>query len=157
MHSPQVTGPRPLPGPFHFSSTTELVLMDVHIILYVRDQEASTRFYAHVLSIKPTLNVPGMTEFTLPNGTILGLMPEKGIKKLLGEKLPDPNEARGIPRAEVYLVVDSAAQYYERALQKNASAISALSLRDWGDQVAYCLDLDAHVLAFAQRAEKNIV
>ncbi|MFA7335639.1 MAG: VOC family protein [Candidatus Obscuribacterales bacterium] len=131
--------------------------MLAHIILYVKDQVASSNFYRYVLDLEPVLDVPGMTEFKLSDTCVLGLMPEKGIKKLLGEKLPDPNEARGIPRAEVYLVVDSAAQYYERALQKNASALSALSLRDWGDQVAYCLDLDAHVLAFAQRAEKNIV
>lgn len=131
--------------------------MLAHIILYVKDQVASSNFYRYVLDLEPVLDVPGMTEFKLSDTCVLGLMPEKGIKKLLGEKLPDPNEARGIPRAEVYLVVDSAAQYYERALQKNASALSALSLRDWGDQVAYCLDLDAHVLAFAQKAEKNIV
>lgn len=131
--------------------------MLAHIILYVKDQVASSSFYRYVLDLEPVLDVPGMTEFKLSDTCVLGIMPEKGIKKLLGEKLPDPNEARGIPRAEVYLVVDSAAQYYERALQKNASALSALSLREWGDQVAYCLDLDAHVLAFAQRAEKNIV
>ena len=131
--------------------------MLAHIILYVKDQVASSTFYRYVLDLEPVLDVPGMTEFKLSDTCVLGLMPEIGIKKLLGEKLPDPNEAQGIPRAEVYLVVDSAAQYYERALQKNASALSALSLRDWGDQVAYCLDLDAHVLAFAQRAEKNIV
>lgn len=130
--------------------------MLAHIILYVKDQVASSNFYRYVLDLEPVLDVPGMTEFKLSDTCVLGLMPEIGIKKLLGEKLPDPNEAQGIPRAEVYLVVDSAAQYYERALQKNASALSALSLRDWGDQVAYCLDLDAHVLAFAQRAEKNI-
>lgn len=130
--------------------------MLAHIILYVKDQVASSNFYRYVLDLEPVLDVPGMTEFKLSDTCVLGLMPEKGIKKLLGEKLPDPNEAQGIPRAEVYLVVDSAAQYCERALQKNASALSALSLRDWGDQVAYCLDLDAHVLAFAQRAEKNI-
>ena len=129
--------------------------MLAHIILYVKDQVASSNFYRYVLDLEPVLDVPGMTEFKLSDTCVLGLMPEIGIKKLLGEKLPDPNEARGIPRAEVYLVVDSAAQYYERALQKNASALSALSLRDWGDKVAYCLDLDAHVLAFAERAESD--
>lgn len=92
--------------------------MLAHIILYVKDQVASSNFYRYVLDLEPVLDVPGMTEFKLSDTCVLGLMPEIGIKKLLGEKLPDPNEARGIPRAEVYLVVDSAAQYYERALQK---------------------------------------
>ena len=125
--------------------------MIAHIILYVKDQVASSSFYRYVLDLEPVLDVPGITEFKLSDTCVLGLMPEKGIKKLLGEVLPDPVDGQGIPRAEVYLVVDSAAQYYKRALEKSASALSDLSLRDWGDQVAYCLDLDAHVLAFAQR------
>jgi len=46
-----------------------------HFILYVTDQPISTQFYGNVLSIKPTLNVPGMTEFRLNSGGILGVMP----------------------------------------------------------------------------------
>ncbi len=37
-----------------------------HLILYVKDQAKSAAFYAHVLGRRPTLDVPGMTEFTLP-------------------------------------------------------------------------------------------
>lgn len=125
--------------------------MLVHIILYVKDQIASTDFYSHVLGLEPSLNVPGMTEFKLSEACVLGLMPETGIKKLLGTALPDPKLAQGIPRAELYLVVENATAYYERALQKGGSPVSDLDLRDWGQKVAYCLDLDAHVLAFAER------
>lgn len=82
--------------------------MIAHLILYVADQQASTEFYAYVLDMEPTLNVPGMTEFSLSETCVLGLMPEAGIKKLLGTNLPDPATARGIPRAEVYLLVDDA-------------------------------------------------
>ena len=42
----------------------------VHFILYVADQTRSTQFYAAALGIAPRLNVPGMTEFTLPNGAV---------------------------------------------------------------------------------------
>lgn len=59
-----------------------------HFILYVRDQRKSAAFYAGVLSIPPQLDVPGMTEFVLPGGAILGLMPEAGIVELLGAELP---------------------------------------------------------------------
>ena len=63
--------------------------MKSHFILYVANQEKSTRFYEIVFAQKPTLNVPGMTEFELNEGSVLGLMPSQGIKKLLGDKLPD--------------------------------------------------------------------
>ena len=45
-----------------------------------------------ILYVAPVLNVPGMTEFRLNEETVLGLMPSAGIKRLLGDKLPDPCE-----------------------------------------------------------------
>jgi catechol 2,3-dioxygenase-like lactoylglutathione lyase family enzyme len=119
-------------------------------ILYVSDQSQSTDFYSQVLAQPPTLHVPGMTEFTLSSDCVLGLMPETGIKRLLGEKLPNPSSGAGIPRAELYLVVDNPQEYHRRALDLGATELSGLALRDWGDRVAYSLDPDGHVLAFAQ-------
>jgi uncharacterized protein len=124
-----------------------------HFILYVRDQAASTAFYAHVLGCAPSLDVPGMTEFTLSGGSVLGLMPETGIKRLLGERLPDPAGGRGIPRCEVYLVVSDPGGCHRRALEVGAVELSGLEGRDWGARVAYSLDPDGHVLAFAQEVE----
>jgi predicted enzyme related to lactoylglutathione lyase len=121
----------------------------VHLILYVKDQARSTDFYAHVLACAPSLNVPGMTQFTLSANCVLGLMPEAGIKRLLGERLPDPAQATGIPRAELYLCVADAMAYHQRALDAGASELSGMADRDWGDCVAYSLDPDGHVLAFA--------
>ncbi|MBL8955369.1 MAG: hypothetical protein JNK82_31635 [Myxococcaceae bacterium] len=121
----------------------------VHLILYVADQARSTAFYAAVLARKPRLDVPGMTEFELEGGSILGLMPEAGIKRLLGAALPDPASARGIPRAELYLKGTGAAAFHVRALAAGALELSPPLLRDWGDFVAYSLDPDGHVLAFA--------
>lgn len=90
-----------------------------------------------------------MTEFEI-GGAVLGLMPEAGIKRLLGDGLPDPGRARGVPRAEIYLVVDDPAAYHARALAAGARELSPLTLRDWGHDVAYSLDRDGHVLAFAR-------
>lgn len=118
-------------------------------ILYVRDQEFSTRFYTAVLNQTPVLYVPGMTQYTISDTCQFGLMPEAGIKKLLGEALPDPARANGIPRNELYLMVDKAQPYLDRALQNGAKLISEISMRDWGQRVGYCLDIDGHVLAFA--------
>ena len=123
-----------------------------HFILYVRDQEASTRFYAKVLAAEPDLEVDGMTEFALSGNAVLGLMPESGIRRLLGAALPDPAQARGVPRSELYLVVDDPASYHARALEAGARELSPLSRRDWGHVVAYSLDPDGHVLALAAEA-----
>ena len=124
--------------------------MKVHFILYVKDQEQSKKFYSAVLNQEPTLHVPGMTEFELSDGCVLGLMPELGIKRLLGEHLPDPELARGIPRAELYLRVDNPIVYHERAIKMGAKELSGLETRDWGDIAAYSIDQDGHVIAFAK-------
>ncbi len=122
-------------------------------ILYVRDQEVSAEFYRKVLASEPKLHVPGMTEFELEGGGSLGLMPEAGIKRLLGEALPDPASASGIPRAELYLVVADAEAHHKRALDGGARELSPLQARPWGDRASYLLDPDSHVIAFAENDE----
>lgn len=122
-----------------------------HFILYVDDQEASTSFYAAVLALEPTLHVPGMTEFHLAEAAVLGLMPVAGIRRLLGDGLPDPAAAAGTPRAEVYLYVDRPEVYHRRALEHGARELSPPARRSWGDIASYVLDADGHVVAFAVR------
>lgn len=123
--------------------------MKANTILYVQDQKSATAFYASVLEIDPKLNVPGMTEFHLSDDHVLGLMPEAGIKRLLGDSIPDPSLNRGTPRAELYLTVSDPASYHARALKHGAKELSPLEKRNWGDWAAYSLDLDGHVLVFA--------
>ena len=121
-------------------------------VLYVADQARSCAFYRAVLGVEPTLDVPGMTEFALTGGGYLGLMPATGIVRLLGDAIPDPTAAAGVPRAELYLVVDHPAAYHARAIAAGAGELSPLLARDWGDVAAYALDPDGHVLAFAERS-----
>ena len=97
-----------------------------HFIFYVADQERSSAFYAAVLAVVSRLHVPGMTEFDLPGGGVLGLMPEKAIRSLLGSALPDPSDANGIPRAELYLVLSEPGRYHSRALAAGARELSPL-------------------------------
>jgi catechol 2,3-dioxygenase-like lactoylglutathione lyase family enzyme len=120
-----------------------------HFILYVTDQDLSAVFYQDVLALAPTLHVPGMTEFPLPGGGVLGLMPAHGILRMLGPRLPDPATAIGVPRCELYLVSDHPAEYHARALAAGATELSPLLPRNWGHHAAYSLDRDGHVLAFA--------
>jgi predicted enzyme related to lactoylglutathione lyase len=125
--------------------------MMCHLILYVEDQELSTAFYAAVLAHTPDLHVAGMTEFRLGRDAVLGLMPVTSIKRLLGARLPDPSGGAGIPRAELYLRVLDAEAHHARALANGGRELSPLQVRDWGDTVAYSLDPDGHVLAFAEQ------
>lgn len=128
--------------------------MIVHTILYVADQKRSSEFYAKVLNIVPTLDVPGMTEFRLSEKHVLGLMPATGIKRLLGAKLPDPIRANGIPRAELYFRVEDPEQFHLRAIELGMTELSPIQPRDWGDRAGYVLDPDGHVLAFASALSK---
>jgi uncharacterized glyoxalase superfamily protein PhnB len=128
-----------------------------HFILYVEDQARSTAFYSQVLVCQPTLNVPGMTEFALSEHSILGLMPIAGIRRLLGDKLPDPERGKGVPRSELYLLVQRPIDYHRRAIEAGAIDLSDLADRDWGDRAAYSLDPDGHVLAFAEHIESGLV
>lgn len=120
------------------------------IILYVADQKRSTQFYKTILRKKPLLNVPGMTEFQISDNFLLGLMPESGIAKILGNKTKHPESGNGIPRCELYLIVDGPQEALQIALSAGAKEISQAEMRSWGDTVAYCSDPDGHVIAFAR-------
>ena len=128
------------------------MILKYHTILYVDDQQRSSVFYETVLQQKPRLHVPGMTEFEVTPDAILGLMPKADILELLENGLPDSAAPSGPMRAEVYLMVEKPEDYYRRALEAGAQAVSDLARRNWGHVAAYCLDLDGHVLAFAAEA-----
>jgi predicted enzyme related to lactoylglutathione lyase len=123
--------------------------MKAHFILFVADRRRSSKFYSSVLQTQPSLDVPGMTEFPIGDAAVLGLMPEDGIARLLGTLIAHPSTARGTSRSELYLVVQNAADFQSRAMAAGARELSPLALRDWGHNVAYSLDPDGHILAFA--------
>lgn len=123
------------------------------IILYVEDQERSCAFYSKLFRGEPELHVPGMTEFILSDFCKIGLMPNKGIAKILDGKTPHPETGNGIPRCELYLTVASVKEEYEHALACGASLISTIGTRDWGDRVCYFADPDGHIIAFAEKMD----
>jgi hypothetical protein len=120
------------------------------IILYVADQTKSTEFYSRILCSSPVLNVPGMTEFMLNEQTKIGLMPEKGIEKIICPVMPQPLKGTGIPRCELYIIVDDPQAALTTAISAGAIEISKAGLRDWGDVVSYCSDPDGNIIAFAK-------
>jgi predicted enzyme related to lactoylglutathione lyase len=118
-------------------------------ILYVADQSRSTRFYAALLGVEPTLDVLGMTEFTLSPTCKLGLMSETSIARIVSGPLPHPASASGVPRCEVYLMVEDIDLACDRAELAGAVLVNPLSDRDWGHRVVYYVDPDGHVIALA--------
>jgi len=141
--------------PVHFmykwlKMDNNLNMNEVEFILYVADQARSRSFYEQLLLLKPTLDVPGMTEFQLTGSVKLGLMPENGIAKILADKTPHPQTGNGIPRCELYLRVAGAGAFIERGLRLGGKEISELQTRDWGDVVGYISDPDGHIIAFAE-------
>jgi catechol 2,3-dioxygenase-like lactoylglutathione lyase family enzyme len=121
------------------------------IILYCKDQQKSRDFYSKILNLIPSLDVPGMTEFQLTPELKLGLMPENGITKILGNKTPHSSTGNGIPRCELYVYVEDVKQTYNNSLIQGAKEISPSQSRDWGDTVAYVSDIDGHIIAFAKK------
>lgn len=126
-------------------------MQEAIFILYVSSQEKARDFYAAVLAAAPVLDVPGMTEFQLLNGTKLGLMENDRIAKIISPPMPHPAEAQGIPRCEIYLYTDAPEMYIERAIAAGGKLVSPMEARNWGDRAGYVADPDGHVLAFAEK------
>jgi hypothetical protein len=100
------------------------------IIFYVKDQVKSKVFYKKLLGYEPALDVVGMTEFHIVNNVLLGLMPEDGIMRILDNKIPNPKDANGVPRSEIYIFVDDPDEYYLRAITAGGTGISKTELRN---------------------------
>ncbi len=122
--------------------------MPVLFILYVRSQAASRDFYRVLLDAEPVLDVPGMTEFDLGHCK-LGLMPEDGIARIITPALPHPSTGQGVPRCELYLLVDDLTVALARATRASARVVAPAQDQDWGHRVAYFADPDGHVIALA--------
>jgi len=124
----------------------------IETILYVKDQQISADFYTKLFRQNPDLNVPGMTEFILAENCKLGLMTNKGIAKILSDKMLHPDHGNGIPRCELYLYVENIKLEFDNATKIGAKLISPIEERDWGDKVCYFTDIDGHVIAFAEKS-----
>lgn len=121
------------------------------IILFVRDQYLAAEFYQKLLGLRPSLHVPGMTEFKLTAGCKLGLMPRKGIANLLQLENSAEGTINAFPKCELYLLVQDAKAALDHGLTIGAELVSPVSERDWGDSAGYLRDPDGHLIAFATK------
>ncbi|MBA4317774.1 MAG: lactoylglutathione lyase [Flavobacterium sp.] len=131
------------------------MIKKAHTILYVQNQELSTLFYRKLLGCQVKLNVPGMTEIELMEDSILGLMPSKGIVKLLDNKIDEPVYIPGQPKAELYFIVSDIGKYIKNAVEAGAFLIDDLKLRDWGHKAVYYKDPDGNIIAFAEETKER--
>lgn len=127
----------------------------IETILYVSNQEISSEFYQKIFRKSPDLNVPGMTEFKLSENCKLGLMPNKGIAKILADKTPHPDKGNGIPRCELYFYVENIELEFDNAIKSGAKLINPIADRDWGDKACYFSDPDGHIIAFAEKLNEK--
>jgi len=65
--------------------------------------------------------------------------------------MPHPVLGTGIPRCEVYIKVHNVAEYIMRGAGLGAKLVSPLSIRSWGEKVAYISDLDGHIIALSEK------
>jgi uncharacterized glyoxalase superfamily protein PhnB len=96
-----------------------------------------------------------MTEFILSENCKLGLMPNKGIAKILSDTMPHPDEGNGIPRCELYFYIENIQLEFDNAMNSGAKLISPIADRDWGDTVCYFSDPDGHIIAFAKKINEK--
>lgn len=113
------------------------------VIFYVNDLPRSRRLYTRLLG-DAVLDVDGMVQFRLGEGALLGLMPSLGIQRLL-PNLRAPGEGA---RAELYLFVDNPDEVF--AAIEDLQPLSPCQPRSWGDEAAYALDPDGHVIGLAR-------
>lgn len=126
-------------------------MKEIEFILYVQNQNLSTAFYEKLLRKKASLHVPGMSEIVFNDHCKLGLMPVSGITKIIGHRLPSPENGQGIPRCELYFVVEDVDFEFNHAEECGATLVSPVMERDWGHRVCYFADPDGHVIAFAEK------
>ena len=76
-------------------------------------------------------------------------MPESGIAKILLPVTKHPNTGNGIPRNELYIIVEDVNTVFNNALANGAILVKKKKKRDWGDTVGYIQDFDGHIIAIA--------
>ncbi len=127
--------------------------MKTHFIIYVEDLSKTKLFYELLFNITPIIDEPGMCEYELPDGSLLGIMPNTSMEKLFGKSFEKQKNRKALPKTEFYFHVDDALSLHKRALQLGALEIREYAEMDWGDNVAYSINHDGHILAFADKTK----
>ena len=132
------------------TSTTDSDLpQHVLTILAVQDLAASADFYQKLLGWQRTVDVPVFVQFTAPGGMGLGLYERESYAVNTGQIPPRPTAGQA-GGAEIYFHCKDLEERVALAEGLGARVLSPISLRLWGDEVAYFADPDENVVALAR-------
>lgn len=121
----------------------------IKTVFYVENLDTSKQFYSTILDQNPVLDAPELVEFQLMRNFKLGLVPLKGIVHTLNLAVRHRPEGC-MPACEICLKhadPEGCLVLFEAA---GGKLIQPLKHMDWGEEVAYGLDPDGHMIAFSR-------
>lgn len=119
------------------------------VVLAVRDLPSSVAFYEAALGWRRVVDAPSYVELAGEDGAGLGLYEATGYARNLGTSVAVLGEGPCGP-TEIYVRVEDARALDARLETAGARRVSGRRMRDWGEEVAYFVDLDRNVIAVAQ-------
>jgi uncharacterized glyoxalase superfamily protein PhnB len=122
----------------------------VHTILTVNDLHKSKMFYRLVFDLDPIVDEENIVEFELNDSFVLGLQLSSLTEKLFDQEVAAKFNLLKTSSAEIYIQCDNAEAMHQKALQFGCLELSPFQERYWGQSVAYSVNHDGHVLAFAK-------
>jgi uncharacterized protein len=132
------------------SSGIQLVL----IILAVHDLPRAVKFYREAFGWPQIEDAQVYAEFALPNNQRLGLYQHEGFGLNTGQ-VPATVPNGELAGTEIYFYADDLHAVIRQLEATGARKLSALAVRDWGDEAAYFADPDGNVLVVARPVERR--
>lgn len=121
-------------------------------ILAFDDLERAVLFYDEIFRFPKEIELPVFVEYRLPGGSKLGLYKRESFGANIGQ-LPELTAEGGITGTELYFFCSDLEQTIEQITGAGGKLLSGLSLRGWGDEVAYFADPEGNVIALARQRE----
>lgn len=123
--------------------------ISIKTVFYVENLDTSKLFYTTVLDQSPILDAPELVEFQLMRNFKLGLVPLKGIVHTLNLAVRHRPEGC-MPACEICLKHEDPEGCLVLFEAAGGKLIQPLKTMDWGEEVAYGLDPDGHMIAFSR-------
>ena len=123
--------------------------ISIKTVFYVENLDTSKRFYTTVLDQSPIVDAPELVEFQLMRNFKLGLVPLKGVVHMLNLAVRHRPEGC-MPACEICLKHEDPEGCLVLFEAAGGKLIQPLRHMDWGEEVAYGLDPDGHMIAFSR-------
>jgi len=114
------------------------------IVLFVRNFEASEKFYMNTLGLKVKSREEGFTAFELEGGQELALMSLDAASKMISKNSIQPEE-EGIHRTLLAIFVEDTDKTYEELMDKGVEFVKEPATQPWGQRTAYFKDPDGNL------------